>query len=61
MPLYRDGESIIKERFYLDKGDKNLLHDEVTVTDHALTRPWTVTRHYQRDPDGVLVAMKTRA
>jgi hypothetical protein len=22
------------------------------VIDHALTRPWTVTRHYQRDPGG---------
>ena len=53
LPLHRDGESVIKERIYLDKADKNLLHDEVTVIDHALTRPWTVTRHYQRDPDGV--------
>jgi hypothetical protein len=53
MPLHRDGESVITERIYLDKADKNLLHDEVTVNDHALTRPWTVTRHYQRDPIGV--------
>src|SRR5215468_6266966 len=53
LPLHRDGESIIKERLYLDEADKNLLHNEVTVIDHALTRPWTVTRHYQRDPDGV--------
>ena len=53
LPLHRDGESVIKERIYLDNADKNLLHDEVTVIDHALTRPWTVTRHYQRDPDGV--------
>jgi len=53
LPLHRDGESVITERIFLDKADKNLLHDEVTVIDHALTRPWTVTRHYQRDPDGV--------
>jgi hypothetical protein len=53
LPLHHDGESVIKERIYLDKADKNLLHDEVTVIDHALTRPWTVIRHYQRDPDGV--------
>jgi hypothetical protein len=52
LPLHRDGESVIKERIFLDKADKNLLHDEVTVIDHALTRPWTVTRHYQRVPDG---------
>ena len=52
LPLHRDGQSIIKERIYLDKADSNLLHDEVTVIDDALTRPWTVTRHYQRDPSG---------
>jgi hypothetical protein len=50
LPLHRDGQSIIKERIFLDRTDGNLLHDEVTVIDHALTRPWTVTRHYQRDP-----------
>jgi hypothetical protein len=52
MPLHGDGESVITERIYRDKTDKNLLHDEITVNDHALTRPWTVTRHYQRDPSG---------
>jgi hypothetical protein len=52
LPLHQDGESVITERIYLDKADKNLLHDEVTVIDHALTRPWTVMRHYQRNPGG---------
>ena len=27
------------------------MHDEITVIDHALTRPWTVTRTYVRNPD----------
>jgi hypothetical protein len=52
LPLHPDGQSIIKERIWLDRGDGNLLHDEVTVIDHALTRPWTVTRHYQRESRG---------
>lgn len=52
LPLHRDGQSVITERIFIDKADSNLLHDEVIVTDHALTRPWTVTRHYQRDPGG---------
>jgi hypothetical protein len=26
------------------------LHNEITTIDHALTRPWTVTRSYRRDP-----------
>ena len=40
-----------RERIFLDKADRNLLHDEITVTDHALTRPWTVTKSYRRNPD----------
>jgi hypothetical protein len=51
IPLHDDGESVIRERIYLDKADRNLLHDEITVTDHALTRPWTVTKNYRRTLD----------
>jgi hypothetical protein len=51
LPLHPDNQSIIKERIYLDKADRNLLHDEITVIDHALTRPWTVTKSYIRDPN----------
>jgi hypothetical protein len=51
IPLHEDDESIIRERIYLDKSDPNLLHDEITVTDHALTRPWTVTKSYRRNLD----------
>jgi hypothetical protein len=32
-------ESTFKERLFLDKKDPNLLHDVITVFDHALTRP----------------------
>jgi len=39
---------VIKERIYLDKSDHNLMHDEITVIDHALTRPWTVDKRYVR-------------
>ena len=49
LPLHRDGESIIKERIYLDKANPDLLHDEITSIDHALTRPWTVTKSYRRE------------
>jgi len=48
IPLHRDNQSIIRERIYLDKADPNLLHDEITTIDHALTRPWTVTKNYRR-------------
>ena len=29
--------------------DANVLHDEITVVDNALTRPWTVMKNYRRD------------
>jgi len=51
IPLHADDQSVIKERISLDKSDRNVLHDEITTVDHALTRPWTVTRTYRRDPD----------
>jgi hypothetical protein len=51
IPLHEDNETVIKERIFLDKADPNLLHDEMTVFDHALTRPWTVTKDYRRSAD----------
>jgi hypothetical protein len=50
IPLHRDNQTVIKERFYIDGGDRNIAHDEVTVIDHALTHPWTVVKNYRRDP-----------
>jgi hypothetical protein len=49
IPLHEDNQTIVKERIYLDKADKNVMHDEVTTFDHALTRPWTVMKNYHRD------------
>jgi hypothetical protein len=49
LPLHFDNQSIIKERMYGDKADLNILHDEITVIDHALTRPWTVDKKYVHD------------
>ncbi len=51
LPLHFDNQSIFKERIHLDKADPNLLHDEITVIDNALTRPWTVDKKYVRNPN----------
>src|SRR5579871_3796737 len=51
LPLAFDNESMFKERFHLDKNDPNLLHDEITVFDHALTRPWSVDKTFRRNPN----------
>ena len=51
LPLHFDNESIFKERIWRDKANPNILHDEITTYDHALTRPWTVDKKYVRNPD----------
>ena len=48
IPLHEDNQSIVKERIYLDKTDHNILHNDITVDDHALIRPWTVDKRYRR-------------
>jgi hypothetical protein len=47
--LHDDAETIIKERIYLDKNDKNTLYDEITTIDHALTQPWKITKKYVKE------------
>jgi hypothetical protein len=51
LPLHYDNQSVFKERIHLDPADPKILHDEITVIDHALTRPWTVDKKYVRDAD----------
>jgi hypothetical protein len=49
LPFHADGKTVVKERIYLDKADGNLLHDQMTVIDNALTHPWVVLKSYRRD------------
>jgi hypothetical protein len=49
LPLHRDNKSIFKEEIYLDPANANLLHDDITVIDDGLTRPWTVHKTYRRN------------
>jgi hypothetical protein len=50
LPLHFDNQSVFMERLHRDTADPNVLHDEVTVIDHALTRPWSVDKKYVRNP-----------
>jgi len=49
IPFHKDNQVVFKERIYIDKADPDILRDEITSIDNALTRPWTVTRTYYRD------------
>jgi hypothetical protein len=51
IPFHNDNQTIVKERIHLDKADPNTFYDDITVFDHALTRPWTVTKKYVRSKD----------
>jgi hypothetical protein len=51
LPLDMDNRTIVKERIYLDKSDPNLMWNEITTIDDALTRPWTVMKKYVRDTE----------
>jgi hypothetical protein len=49
IPMHDDNETVVTERIYLDRNDPDLMHNEITIIDHAFTRPWTVDKHYRRD------------
>jgi hypothetical protein len=49
LPLHFDNQSTFKERFFIDKA--GLMHDVITVFDHALTRPWTVDKTFKHNPN----------
>jgi hypothetical protein len=49
LPLHPDNATVIKERFFLDPANPNRLHDRITTIDHAYSKPWTVTRDYNRE------------
>jgi hypothetical protein len=51
IPLHSDNQTIVKERIYLDRSNPAVLHDDITVIDHALTLPWSVARKYKRSAE----------
>jgi hypothetical protein len=51
LPFHSDGQTVIKERIYLDKADRNALYDQITVFDHAMTRPYGKIQKAIRNPN----------
>jgi hypothetical protein len=49
LPLHKDAQTVVRERIRLEPTKRNVLFDEVTTTDNALMRPWTVTKSYRRE------------
>jgi hypothetical protein len=55
LPLHEDNQTVVKERIFLDHKNANILLNEITTIDHALTRPWTVTKQYRRERNQIWV------
>ena len=53
IPLHEDQQSVVKESFYLDRSDKDLMHLDITTIDHALTEPWAVKKLFRREANPV--------
>ena len=47
--LHADNKTVVMERMYLDPAKPDILYDDMTVKDDALTRPWSVKRTYRRE------------
>ena len=53
MPMADDNATVIRERLFLDKTNRDILHNELTTIDNSLTRPWTVMKNYQRRTENI--------
>jgi hypothetical protein len=53
IPFHKDNQTVVKERMFLDRASPDVLVNEITTFDNALTRPWTVARKYQRERNPV--------
>jgi hypothetical protein len=49
LPLHANNQTVAQERLYLDKDNIDILHNDITTTDDAFTRPWTVAKTYVRE------------
>jgi hypothetical protein len=49
IPLADDNQTVVKERISLDKSNRDVMHNVITIFDNAFTNPWTVDKRYRRD------------
>jgi len=54
IPFHKDNLTVVKEKLYLDKANPDLLVNEITTIDPALTRPWPTTKRYKLERERVI-------
>ena len=55
IPLHPDNQTVLKERIWRDPANADVMHNEMTTIDHALTRPWTVHKTYRLEKTAVWI------
>src|SRR5262249_24775894 len=48
IPLHKDNKTVVKERSTIEKSKPDVIRNQITVLDNALTRPWTIIKTYRR-------------
>jgi hypothetical protein len=54
IPFHKDNLTVVKEKLTLDKANPDLLVNEITTIDPALTRPWSTTKRYKLEREKVI-------
>jgi hypothetical protein len=47
IPLHEDNQTVVRERLFIDKSDPEVMHNIISIIDHAFARPWTVDKRYR--------------
>jgi hypothetical protein len=55
IPFHKDAQTVVRERLYLDETNPDILYNQLTVYDNALTGPWTVTKSMKREREPIWV------
>jgi hypothetical protein len=48
IPMHKDNKTVVMEKIHYDKAKPDILSNEITTIDNALTHPWTITKTYRR-------------
>jgi hypothetical protein len=51
IPLHEDNQTVVRERLFIDKSDPEVMHNIISINDHAFARPWMVDKHYRHIRD----------
>jgi len=47
IPLHEDNQTVVRERLFIDRSDPEVMHNIISIIDHAFARPWTVDKRYR--------------